>query len=236
MRTPRTRSFPGLQLTAGVIVFTTMTIVVWQISESIRGRELLTTTDARLSSWLQTHQTPRLTTAMLAITSLGSTAIGTAIATAFGIYFVFRRRFYWLTVFLSSVFGGMLLNRLLKYAFHRPRPFFDDPLFAFNGYSFPSGHTMLATVLYGVVAAYFFTRTFVWWRRALIVLAAIFLIAMVGFSRIYLGAHHLSDVLGAVAEGLAWLSLCLTLVDFARRRQSKRDMKDAPMRTAREER
>lgn len=221
MKARRTRSFPGLQLTAGLIVFTTMTIVVWQISESIRGRELLTTTDARLSSWLQTHQTPRLTTAMLAMTSLGSTAVGTAIATAFGIYFVFRRRFYWLMVFLSSVFGGMLLNRLLKYAFHRPRPFFDDPLFAFNGYSFPSGHTMLATVLYGVVAAYFFTRTSVWWRRALIVLAAIILIALVGFSRIYLGAHYLSDALGAMAEGLAWLSLCLTAAHSVFRYQTR---------------
>ncbi|HUS11875.1 MAG TPA: phosphatase PAP2 family protein [Pyrinomonadaceae bacterium] len=212
MKPRRTRSFLGLQLTAGLIVFTTMTILVWQISEGIRGREPLTITDARLSSWLHSHHTPPITTTMSAITSLGSTAVGTAIAAAFGIYFIFRRRFYWLTAFMSSVFGGMLLNRLLKYAFHRPRPFFDDPLLAFSGYSFPSGHTMLATVLYGVVAAYFFTTTSDWWRRALIVMAAIFLIAMVGFSRIYLGAHYLSDVLGAVAEGLAWLSLCLIVV------------------------
>lgn len=227
MKPRRTRSLPGLQLTAGLIVFTTMTILVWQISEGIRDGEPLTITDARLSSWLHTHHTPRITTTMFAITSLGSTAVVSAIAAAFGIYFVVRRRFYWLSALMSSVFGGMLLNRLLKYAFQRPRPFFDDPLLTLTGYSFPSGHTMLATVLYGVLAAYFFSNTKDWGQRIIIILLATLVIALVGLSRIYLGAHYLSDVLGAFAEGLAWLSVCLTLGDFARRRQSKSEIRGA---------
>jgi len=209
MTTRPATTVPGLQLIAGIIVFATMTLTLWQISERIGDREPLTITDARLGSWLHTHHTPRMTTAMFAITALGSTLVVSSIAVAFGIYFITRRRFYWLTALLSSVFCGMLLNRLLKYAFHRPRPFFDEPLLTLTGYSFPSGHTMMATVLYGVVAAYFFTTTSDWWRRGLIALSAFLLITLVGFSRMYLGAHYFSDVLGAMAEGLAWLSLCL---------------------------
>ena len=114
----------------------------------------------------------------------------------------------------------MLLNRILKYVFQRPRPHFDDPLLSLTSYSFPSGHTMTATVLFGVLAAYFFTTAPDWRRRVVIFFVASFLILLVGFSRIYLGAHYLSDVLGAMAEGLAWLSFCLTVVySVWRRRQ-----------------
>ena len=80
---------------------------------------------------------------------------------------------------------------------------------------------MGATVLLGTLAAYFFTRTTDTRRRALIVFVAGLLIALVAFSRIYLGAHYLSDVLAAMAEGLAWLSLCLTFRYYLSRTKRK---------------
>jgi undecaprenyl-diphosphatase len=211
--------FLGLHLVAGVIVFATMTFTLGAISEDIRNREPLTVADAQLSTWLHTHQTPLLTSAMFVVTWLGSGAIASCIAVPFVICFVKRRRFYWLAAFASSIYGGMLLNRILKYMFQRPRPHFDDPLLSLSSYSFPSGHTMTATVVFGVLAAYLFATTQNWRRRVVIVLVASFLILLVGFSRIYLAVHYLSDVLGAMAEGLAWLALCLTMVySFWRRR------------------
>ena len=204
--------FLGLHLVAGIIIFAAMTFTLWEISEDINKREPLTIADAQLSAWLHSHTQPLLTSAMFVLTYLGSSVAVSCVAAVFGLYLIWRRRFYWLAAFLSSVYGGMLLNKILKYAFQRPRPHFDDPLVSLTSYSFPSGHTMTATVLYGVLAVFLFTSTQDWRRRVASVLVAGFLILLVAFSRIYLGAHYLSDVLGAMAEGMAWLALCLTVV------------------------
>jgi len=212
------RGFLGLHIVAGLIIFATMTLTLGEISEDIRNHEPLTVADAQLSTWLHLRTLPWLTSAMFAVTSLGSSLVVSCIAVVFGVYLIWRRRWYWLAAFLSSVYGGMLLNGILKYAFQRPRPHFDDPLLSLSSYSFPSGHTMTATVLYGVLAAYFFANTQDWRRRLVIVLVASLLILLVGFSRIYLGSHYLSDVLGAMAEGMAWLALCLTVIYSLRRR------------------
>ena len=80
---------------------------------------------------------------------------------------------------------------------------------------------MTATVLYGVLAALLVTKIKRRSFRVLVVLSASCLIALIGFSRMYLGAHYLSDVLGAFAEGLAWLSLCLTTVYSVWRQRNK---------------
>ncbi len=210
----------GLYVAAGIIVFAAMTLTLAEISEDIINREPITVADVQLSIWLHLHTSPLLTSAMFVVTFLGSTTGVIIIAVAFGLYLIWQRRFYWLAVLASAVLGGMLLNKILKYAFHRPRPSFNDPLLTITSYSFPSGHTMGATVLYGVIAAYLFTNTTGWRRRALIVFSASFLILLVAFSRMYLGAHYLSDVLGAMAEGLAWLTLCLTVAHFIWRRRS----------------
>jgi undecaprenyl-diphosphatase len=223
MKTPAaSKRFLFVSLLAALLALGVMTLTLSQTSENLSNHVPVTAVDARLNDWLHRQVTPFRTGTMLAITSLGSTALVTCIAVVFGVYLVWRRRFAWLAAMLASVFGGMLLNKMLKLAFQRPRPFFDDPIVTVTGYSFPSGHTMAATVLYGVLAAYFFTRTPDRRGRVLIVLAAGFVIALVAFSRMYLGAHYLTDVLTAMVEGLAWISICLTTADVLRRRRDSR--------------
>lgn len=205
-----TQAFIGWHLVAGLVVFVTMTLILGAIGEEITHGQPLTLADANLTAWLQTHRVPALTIALRVATSLGSTWTASGTVIIFGLYLIWRRQPYWLAAVCLSVFGGMALNRLLKYAFQRPRPYFDDPILSLTGYSFPSGHTMTATVLYAVLAAYLVSHSERFATRAFAVLSACVLIGIVGFSRIYLGAHYLTDVLGAVAEGLAWISLCLT--------------------------
>jgi membrane-associated phospholipid phosphatase len=222
----RAKSFLGVHLLVGILVFAGMTLILGEISEDIINHEPLTTADAQLSMWLHTHGSPVLTRFLWIVTSLHSTLAVSCVAVIVGLYLLWRRQPYWVAALWLSVFGGMLLNKLLKYVFHRARPHFDDPILTLTSYSFPSGHTMMATVLYGAMAAYLIAKTPDWRLRLLIVFLATFLIALVGFSRIYLGAHYLSDVLGAMAEGIAWVSLCLTLVYslWRRRQQNRREL------------
>ena len=206
------KGFLGLYLVAGLLILIGMTLTLGEIAEDVRNGEPLTVADVRLSNWLHTHGSASVTTCMLLVTSFGSTVVVSCLAVLFGLYLLWRRQPYWLTAMVLSVFGGMGVNKLLKFVVHRARPHFNDPILSLTSYSFPSGHTMMATVLYGVLAAFLISKTPRWPWRVLIVAVAGCLILLVGFSRIYLGAHYLSDVLAALAEGLAWLSLCLTAV------------------------
>jgi undecaprenyl-diphosphatase len=158
-----------------------------------------------------------LTTFLLLVTNVHATLGATIITAAVFIYLIKNNQRRWALTVVLSVFGGMLLNVLLKNIFHRARPHFDNPILTLTSYGFPSGHTMMATCLYGVLGAFAVSKLKAW-RRALAVVAASFLILLVGFSRIYLGAHYLSDVLGAMAEGLVWLAFCLTAVNMIRHR------------------
>ena len=89
----------------------------------------------------------------------------------------------------------------------------DDP-------GFPSGHTMMATIIYGLLAVYLMPAIAAWrWRVSVAVVAAA-IILTVALSRMVLGAHYLSDVLGAMAAGLGWTALCLTAAETWRRRRS----------------
>lgn len=220
------KSYLGWHLVIGLLLFAGMTLILGEIAEDIRNGEPLTLVDAQLSIWLHTHNSPHLTTTLLVVTSLGSTVAVSLIAVVAGLYLLKKRQPYWLAAIWLSVFGGILLNKLLKYAFHRPRPHFDDPILALTSYSFPSGHTMAATVLYGVLAALLVTKIQHRRFKVFVIISASVLIALVGFSRMYLGAHYLSDVLGAIAEGLAWLSLCLTAVYSVWRQRTPTDAPD----------
>lgn len=215
------RIYFGWHLIAGLLVFAAMTLLLGQIADDVLRGEPLTLADVRLTDWLHQHRSRRLTMVFWILSYLGSTVAAVSLTLSAVVILIRRHQKYWLTTILVSVFGGILLNWLLKLAFQRERPLLDDPIFSFTGYSFPSGHTMTATVLYGALAALLVSQTARWPHRLLVVLAAGLVIALVGFSRIYLGAHYLSDVLAAIAEGLAWLSLCLTGVYYFWRERNR---------------
>src|SRR5215211_6001633 len=126
----------------------------------------------------------------------------------------------WLTLYtwLAAVLGGEALNLLLKDLFVRPRPRFGHPLVVETSYSFPSGQAMGSLVVYGMLASFVLLTLRSKRMRVVSVGGAVVLVTLIGFSRVYLGAHYVSDVVGGFAAGGAWLSAVITAWEAMRRR------------------
>ncbi len=184
--------------------------------------------DMQVSVWLHTHGSPVFTAFLLAITQMHSTA-GIPVMAAIAAYFIWRHGDrYWVLSLALAVPGGLLLNVILKHLFNRARPSWDDPLLTLASSSFPSGHTAGATLFYGFLAAYMVWRMRNTAARILAVAACAFMVALVGFSRIYLGVHFLSDVLAAASISTVWLVACLVGVRAYARRHSGSAPQPAP--------
>ena len=214
--------FLGLYLTLALTVLVAGTWLFVEIAENVSTNDQITILDEQISGWLHAHQKTAITAFMLFISRVHST-VWVAFVTLVIIAWCYVRKLrYWALTLALSVYGGSLLNVILKLMFARARPTFENPIIVLTSYSFPSGHTMAATVLYGTFCAFVFSRSRRWLIRAVAVVVSLFMIALVAFSRIYLGAHYPSDVLGAFLEGLAWLTICLMGVNFIRIRRKSR--------------
>jgi membrane protein DedA with SNARE-associated domain/membrane-associated phospholipid phosphatase len=219
-------SYLGLQLTIGALILIGSSWLFGGIAEDVVTGDMLTIVDLHVAQWFHDHATPLLTQAMLVITHIHDPVPVTVAVVLIAAYLAWKRNWYWLACLGITVPSGMLLNVLMKYAFQRARPSFDDPLLVSMTYSFPSGHVAGSTLFYGVVAAMLISRINAWRWRVMIVLAAIMIVALVALTRVYLGVHYLSDVLAAFAEGIAWLTLCLTGIHtYWKHRLSRQDQK-----------
>jgi membrane-associated phospholipid phosphatase len=164
--------------------------------------------DASVASWLHAHGTPILTQVMLLVTHAHDPVAIDAYSLIVAIVLARRREWSWIVGLAVAAPGGLFLNGLIKHLFERARPSFDDPLLTLTTFSFPSGHTAGAMLFYGTLSAYLLRGHSSRVRNASLALWCLMVI-IVGFSRMYLGVHYLSDVLGGAAWSLAWLTLCL---------------------------
>jgi undecaprenyl-diphosphatase len=104
-----------------------------------------------------------------------------------------------------------LANSSIKLAVERPRPSIIPPIVVEPGYSFPSGHSLSAMIAYGVVAVLVARTSLPPWLRVGAIAGLGLLIGVVGLSRVYLGAHYPSDVIGGYLLGLAGVVIFATL-------------------------
>ena len=152
------------------------------------------------------------------VTSLGSIIVLVIITLAVAGYLFLERKYAAAWLMLIAVFGGITLSDLLKFAFARPRPDLVSPAARVFTTSFPSGHATLSAITYLTIAALLAqSQSSAKIGRYFVVLAALLTI-LIGTSRIYLGVHYPTDVLGGWCIGAAWALGCWVLMTWFQHR------------------
>lgn len=215
----RLRSF-GLPLLGGVLA---LAVSLWAfgviVDEQIVEGE--TRTDERLAEWLHGRATEPLTDIFRGITRLGNFTTLTVV-TLVAVVILWRRRDRIDAFFVAlAALGAQVLSTGMKLGFHRDRPFFPDPLATESTFSFPSGHALVSLAVYGSIALVLARRLSSRAHRALLLAGTAVLVAAIGFSRLYLGVHFLSDVLAGYAAGVAWLALLYVALEVRARYASR---------------
>ncbi len=153
----------------------------------------------------------------VAMTLLG-TPVGMGIVTgALSIVLALRKRWRW-AVYLAFTGGvGGLLNLVLKSFFARARPDLAEALRAAHGYSFPSGHAMGSTIVFGALGYLAFRSLHSWRTRAAALAFCCTMALAISASRVYLGVHWISDIAAGIAGGLIWVIAATVAYETFRR-------------------
>jgi len=197
---------------AGWIAFGVGGALFLAIAWNVATRSALVALDMQVAEWLHAdaHASAMRVAFLFAVTHLHSPGAIAVWSLIFGAVLWRLRERYWLLTLAVTVTGGLFINFVLKTAYERLRPRLDEPLLSIESYSFPSGHTAGAVLFYGVLAAFVVSRLFDWRGRAACVAGAAAMVTLVAFSRMYLGAHYLSDVVAATCASTVWLVVCLS--------------------------
>lgn len=199
----------------GLVAVTFSILILFVRAKSEPVLDIDIDTAASLNSFDRGH--PGFTSAMKAISLVGSPTGWWIVLTPVFAWLLYRRRPRLATFLAVTALGSSLLNTFIKATVDRARPHLPEAVATAGGASFPSGHTQAATVGCGILVLVFLPAVRRDLRRWLYGTAAL-VVALIGFSRIALGVHYVSDVVGGVIIGVAWL-LAMTAAFSAWRRE-----------------
>ncbi|WP_029053328.1 phosphatase PAP2 family protein [Sporosarcina ureae] len=175
--------------------------------------------DEPIIDFVQSAESPGLTSIMKLFTTIGSTTSVVLLAILTLGVLLWKKHRAQAVLFAIVLAGTGILNQVLKFIFKRERPDFNR-LIDIGGYSFPSGHTMMAFSLYTILA-------YILWRnvkntgsQVVIIILAAMMIVMIAVSRIYLGVHFPSDIVGGVLASSVWLFASIAFYQRFQRQRS----------------
>jgi undecaprenyl-diphosphatase len=150
------------------------------------------------------------------VTALGSLTVLTLVVITVCGFLVFVRRWRTVALVLGSTLGGMGVNSLLKNLVARPRPSVVPHLTWVLSESFPSGHAMLSAIVYLTLGALLAELVEKRWLKVYLLTVALGLTLIIGLTRVYLGVHYPTDVVGGWIAGLAWAIIAALVARVAR--------------------
>lgn len=216
-----TKVFVGLPLTLVLLVFIVNMALLSQLTESVLESEWIVTFDKKFTALLYNIRSDTLSQVLYAFTQLGEREAVFIVGGLVSPIFLYRRNYVALFAFWLTLAGVGLTTRYGKTFISRERPS-DVAYYVVEHFSFPSGHATTAIALYGILAYFLYRHYQKHAQRKLLLWLAAVLILIVGFSRIYLGVHYLSDVLAGFLLGALWLMVGISLVEVMLYRKKRR--------------
>lgn len=218
----------GLRLSLALVALLLAAVPFALLLLQVRRDGVLLDLDRAVASglhrWLRRHDL--VAAALRAVTAIGThVGLGLLVLVA-AVVLVRSGRRRLLAFLVATSVGGWLLNNGVKLAVGRQRPTFADPLASASGLSFPSGHAMSSTVVFGALLLVFLPAVRPARRTAVAGMTA-GLVLLIGFTRLALGVHYVTDVLAGYVLGAAWLTACVAAFRVWRVERGRRP---APLR------
>jgi membrane protein DedA with SNARE-associated domain/membrane-associated phospholipid phosphatase len=222
--------FSGMSLTILSLAFVYVLALFAGIVEDVLTSDPIVALDIRMANIIPLFRTAALTNIITWITLLGkSQVILFFVVISAALLSVWRKKYYILPL-VTAAAGSAAFTYLGKLAFHRPRPTL--AVYLEHSYSFPSGHATIAVAFYGFAAYLLMHFVRNWNTKINILFTALVLILAIGFSRIYLGVHYLSDIWSGYLIGTMWLIIGISFIEW--RRYGKRTSQEtSPVKGAR---
>jgi membrane protein DedA with SNARE-associated domain/membrane-associated phospholipid phosphatase len=206
--------FSGLPLTLLGCAFLYTLLLLFGVIEDVLTLDPIVAVDTRIANLLYVYRDPAPIKVFLWITLLGKAKMVLCLAALCTLLFwIWRKRAFILPLWIT-IAGSGIFNPLGKVAFHRPRPA-GIGVYTEASFSFPSGHATFAAAFYGFIVYFLWRQTKTWQNRLNVLFAGLLLILAIGFSRLYLGVHFVSDVLGGYLLGLLWLIIGICIAEWS---------------------
>ncbi len=209
----RKKDFYGLPLTVLAIAFFYVLFLAFGFVRSFILSGVIYGSDIRIENLLFVFRDDELIRYFYFLTLLGNWQIIISFGIVLSVVFWLWKKKAYIFALWIAVLGTQLFNVFGKIAFNRPRP--QSAIFLENSTSFPSGHSAIAIAFYGFIA-YVLLRTKEGKRKKLaIFMISFILIFLIGLSRMYLGFHYFSDVIGGYLLGFLWLIIAISIFEWA---------------------
>ncbi|WP_439882106.1 phosphatase PAP2 family protein [Pontibacter sp. MBLB2868] len=207
------QGFFGLPFTSLLLVVFVNLSLLTEISEHIVNSTSLKSLDSTVSLFLFDMRTDMVSNAIYYFTQLGS-EMGVAAMFLCALFFLFlKKKWHYSVALIVSVLGTGISTYFTKEHFHRERPL-DIGYYKLSTFSFPSGHAAGSVALVGMFCVLvYMSRENIKYVSLWITLGLLYIV-LIGFSRIYLGVHFVTDVAGGYLLGILWVIVAISVLEY----------------------